>query len=377
MRAAQLRAVILKELRQALRDRRMALVLFMAPILQLTLLGFAVDLDVKHVPFVVVDPRPSETARALVAGLDASDVFDLVGYVDDPERALVRGDAKLAIVFPASIARAEVHGDDTRVQVLVDGSDPVVAQLAMTGLSLYFQAQGFGALAAQRDAQSARVGRALALGVPMPEPRVLYNPELRSSVYMVPGVVATVLLLVTTLVTAMGIAREKELGTIEQLLVTPMAPSTLLLGKTLPFAGLGVIIGGLVLAVGTNLFDVPVRGSLVPVFVGMAAYLMSTLGVGVFISTLARNQQQAILGGFFFVMPAILLSGFMSPVDNMPPLIQQLTLLNPVRHYVELLRAVLLKGAGFADLVRPLSALVAFGVAILALGAARFRKQLA
>jgi len=156
-----------------------------------------------------------------------------------------------------------------------------------------------------------------------------------------------------------------------------MRPVVLLLGKTLPFALIGIVVAGLVLAVGTNLFDVPVRGSLLAIGVGTVLYLMSTLGTGVFISTVTRTQQQAIIGGFSFLMPAILLSGFMSPVENMPAWVQPLTAINPVRYYVEILRAALLKGAGFVDVWERLLALLAFGVGILALASLRFRKRLA
>jgi ABC-2 type transport system permease protein len=194
---------------------------------------------------------------------------------------------------------------------------------------------------------------------------------------MVPGVASLVLLVVTTVVTAMGIAREREVGTIEQLLVTPIRPVVLLLGKTLPFALIGLVVAGLVLSVGTNLFDVPVRGSLAAIFVGTVLYLLSTLGAGVFISTVAQTQQQAILGSFFFLLPAILLSGFMTPIENMPAWIQPLTWINPVRYYVEILRAGLLKGAGFAELRFQLGALTVFGVAILGISALRFRKRVA
>lgn len=226
------------------------------------------------------------------------------------------------------------------------------------------------------QAMAFRSGRALRLPSVEIKVRTLYNPSLKSPIYMIPGVAAVVLLIVTTVVSAMGIARERELGTIEQLLVTPLRPTVLLLGKMLPFAGIGLVTAGMVLGVGTTIFHVPVRGSLVVVFVATLLYLMSTLGVGVFISTVARTQQQAILGGFFFILPAILLSGFMSPIENMPDWIRTLAAINPVRYYVEILRTSLLKGAGFVDLFRPLLALLFFGAGILGLGALRFQKRI-
>jgi ABC-2 type transport system permease protein len=193
---------------------------------------------------------------------------------------------------------------------------------------------------------------------------------------MVPGVAAMILLIVTTIVTAMGLAREREVGTMEQILVTPLRPAILLLGKCLPFALLGLILVPAILTVGSYLFDVPIRGSLALIFTATLLYLMTTLGTGVFISTISKSQQQAILGGFFFLMPAILLSGFMTPIENMPWWIRPITYVNPVRYFVEILRGCLLKGAGFSEMAPQLIALAAFGLSILTLSTLRFRKQL-
>ena len=207
-------------------------------------------------------------------------------------------------------------------------------------------------------------------------PRILYNPRLKSAMYMVPGVAAMVLLVVTTIVTAMGIARERELGTMEQILVTPLRPWVLLLGKCLPFALIGLVEVWAILTVGSYLFDVPLRGSFVLITVATFFYLFTTLGAGILISTVSRSQQQAILGGFFFMMPAILLSGFMTPIENMPSWLRPLTLLDPVRYYLAILRACLLKGAGFADVRRELVSLAVFGTALITLSSLRFHKRL-
>jgi len=287
-----------------------------------------------------------------------------------------RGEASVAIVVPRGYARRVTEGNPTQVQVLVDGTDSVRAQVTLNTALRYLQREGLR-LAQARLAQAAAL-QGLQPGWPTIrlEPRIYYNPRLRSPIYMVPAVAAVTLLVVTTIVTAMGLAREKEMGTVEQLMITPMRPLVLLLGKTLPFALIGLVVGGVVLAVGTHLFDVPVRGSLAVIFLGMVLYLMSTLGVGVFVSTIARTQMQAILGGFFFLLPAILLSGFMSPIEYMPRWIQPLTYLNPVRYIVEILRAGLLKGADITDLWFQLVALAVFGGTILGLATLRFRKQM-
>jgi ABC-2 type transport system permease protein len=373
MSPAALFAVVRKELRQAFRDKRMAFLLIVTPVIQLTLLGFAVDLDVDRVEAVVIDRDASPESRRLTRGLFADRTLEIVAEGGAPGAALMRGDAKIELVIPAGFAKDLAAGRSAQVQVLVDGTDPVVAQVAATASELYLRSRGAAELRARAEAHGiqARGGGIEA------RPRIFYNPRLQSSLYMVPGVAAVVLLIVTTVVTAMGIARERELGTIEQLLVTPISPRALLLGKTIPFASIGLVVAGLVLATGTHLFDVPIRGSLAALLAGTLAYLTCTLGVGIFVSTIARTQQQAMLGGFFFLMPAMLLSGFMSPIDNMPPVIRALTWLNPVRHYVALLRAVLLKGATLDDLLVPLGMLLAFGTAILTLASLRFRKRLA
>lgn len=367
----ELRAVMTKEIRQTLRDPRMFGVLLVAPILQLTLLGFAVNLDMREIPVAVMDLDRTPTSRALVDALSAQDTFAIVGATDDPAGALERGEARVVFVLPLGL------GESTRaVQVLIDGSDPLVAQVAVNAARQLIESRGLAVLAERAQTIAHLTGVARSRGSLVPAPRVLYNPRLESAQTMIPGVAAMVLLVVTTIVTAMGIAREKELGTIEQLLVTPIRPTTLLLGKTLPFAGIGMITAGLVLAVGTHLFDVPIRGSLGVLALGVALYLLTTLGAGVLISTIARTQQQAILGAFFFVMPALLLSGFMSPIANMPGWVQTLTWVNPVRHFVALLRAVMLKGADLTDLAQPLIIMAVFGVSMQLLAASRFRKQL-
>jgi ABC-2 type transport system permease protein len=370
----QLLSVMKKEVRQTFRDKRMASVLIVAPVLQLTLLGFAVDLDVDRIPTAVVDRDRTRESRELIRGFLADGTFAFSEDVREPDLPLLRGDAKVVVVIPEGLAKDLAKGRSAEVQVLVDGSNPIVAQAAINSSIAYFRLRGLN-LALERIAasplQTVRPGSIDA------RPRILFNPRLRSTTYMVPGVAAVVLMLVTTIVTAMGIARERELGTIEQLLVTPMRPSTLLLGKTIPFALIGLVVAHLVIAVGTNLFDVPIRGSLLAFLVVSLVYLMTTLGAGILISTLAKTQQQAMLGGIFFILPAFLLSGFMSPIDNMPEWVQLITWINPVRHYVEALRAILLKGSGVVDIARPLGVLVVFGAVILTLASLRFRKRLA
>ncbi|MBN1608217.1 MAG: ABC transporter permease [Polyangiaceae bacterium] len=372
-------AVMLKEFRQTFRDRRMVAMLLVAPVIQLILLGFAVDLEVDHIPTVIVDLDRTRESRELGAALVADTTFSLVGYEPDPEQAyryLERGTAATVVVLPVGLARDLVRHSPVTIQVLVDGTDPNRAQVASNAAAQFFAARAM-TTSVDRMAQAlAAQGRTRTLPQIRLLPRILYNPRLKSAVYMVPGVAALVLLAVTTIVTAMGISREREDGTLEQILVTPLRPLVLLLGKCLPFALIGLVDVWATLTVGSYLFGVPIRGSFWVITLATLLYLFTTLGAGIFISTVSQSQQQAILGGIFFFMPAILLSGFMTPIENMPHWLLPLTYLDPVRYYVEVLRGYLLKGSGFADLGQQLGALAAIGVGLITVSALRFRKRL-
>jgi ABC-2 type transport system permease protein len=370
-------AVMLKELRQAFRDKRMAVLLLGAPILQLVLFGYAVDLDVDRIPSVVCDQDRTPTSRRLIAGAFAEGTFAWKQSVSDPARAMDRvreGKAAAAWIVPPGFEKDQQRGTPSTIQVLVDGTDTNRSQAASAAVDQLTLSLSRTMIVQNIEAMPA--ARAMHTPTISPSLRILYNPTLRSATFMVPGLTATILTVVTTLVTAMGIVREKEMGTMEQLLVTPLRPWVLLLGKSLPFALVGMLDVAGILAMGTWLFAVPIRGSLWVIFSGAALYLMSTLGAGVFISTISSTQQQAILGGFMFLLPSILLSGFMTPIENMPAVIQWLTYINPVRYFVEISRSVMLKGAGFSDLYFQFAALGCFGVAILALSALRFKKRL-
>lgn len=373
-------AVMRKELRQTFRDRRMVAILIMAPLIQTVVLGYAVDLDVDAVPTVVCDRDQSPASRALVQEYLAGGTFRLVGRAAEPadaERWLDRGDAAVALILERGLGERLRAGQAASVQVFIDGSDSNRALVAMSASTQFFVGRA-ARLSQERLSWLERLqGRSLAVPRLTLEPRIVYNPRLSSPRYMVPGVAAFLLLLVTTLLTAMGIARERELGTLEQILVTPLSPMALLTGKCLPFAFLGLIdVAGLV-AIGALLFDVPMRGPLWLVFAGTLVYLLTTLGIGILISTVSRTQQQAMLGALFFMLPALLLSGFATPIGNMPGWLQPITYLNPMRYFVEFMRGCLIRGSGLADLWPKLLVLLVFGLSVLGLGALRFRKRLA
>jgi ABC-2 type transport system permease protein len=371
----QLGAVFRKEVRQTVRDRRVMFLLVVAPLIQTVIFGAAVDFDVDQVPAVVVDHDRSDEsrlhARRLLADGTLRRVGDLRG-VEQAERELDDGRAAAALILPGGLAADLAAGRPAEVQVLLDGTDPNRAAVAGAAASRYFGELG-ERLARQRLEARGRPPPAQAVLAP----RVLFNPRLKTAPYIVPGIAGTLLVVVTTLVTAMGLAREREMGTLEQVMVTPIKPLWLLLGKLLPYLIVGCFDVLLLVGVGTWAFGVPIRGSLLVVGAVTLVYLVSTLGIGLLISTVSQTQQQAFLGGFLFMMPAILLSGVMTPIAAMPTWLQLVTFLNPVRHFAEVIRAVLLRGAGFGDVWFQLACLAVLGVGILGVAASRFRTQLA
>jgi len=373
--SVQLRAIMRKEISQTVRDRRIMFMLVVAPLLQTVVFGFAVDFQFDHVPTLVVDHDASAQSRQHVRRLladgtlrDAGRTLELV----EVERRLQTGDAAAALVLPAGLARDFFAQRPAEVQVILDGGDPNRAVVVAGAASRYFG----------ETAEAMVKERLAAHGIAPPPliratPRILFNPSLKTSPYMIPGVMTILLVITTTLVTAMGLAREREMGTLEQVLVTPIRPVLLLIGKMTPFLVIGCFDVLLVLTAGVWIFGVPLHGSLLLVAMGTVLYVLSTLGIGLLISTVSRTQQQAFLAGFLFAMPAVLLSGVMTPIRAMPLWLQFITYFNPVRYYVEVLRAVLLKGAGFVDIWWRLLALLGFGLALLIIASLRFHKRVA
>jgi ABC-2 type transport system permease protein len=369
----QYRAIVRKETLQTVRDRRIMFMLIAAPLIQTILFGFAVDFDVDRVPTVVADLDGSAASREHVRRLLADGTLRGAGAVGsgaEADRRLDDDEAAAAVIIPPEFGEDLAAGRTARAQVVVDGTDPVRSGAAASAAGRFF------AQSAQ-ELTRARVGPH---GAAPPEiqvtPRVLYNPRLKTAVFTVPGILSMLLVVVTTIVTAMGLAREREVGTLEQVLVTPIRPFVLLAGKMTPFVAIGLFDVLLALAAMTWIFDVPMRGPLPTLALGTFFYLCSTLGVGLLISTVSSTQQQGFLGGFLFVLPAALLSGIMTPVSSMPRWLQPITWLNPLRFFADLVRGVLLRGAGTRDLAVPLVALAVFGAATLGLATVRFRRKL-
>jgi drug efflux transport system permease protein len=371
--------VIVKEFLQIRRDRRMIPVIFVAPVVQITLLGFAVNTDVTNVPTVLVDLDRSAASRDVVARFVQSGYFALVGSeerAEDVDRWLVTGEAQLGLVVARGFGAALASGRQARLQAIVDGSDAASANVALGYAGALVQ--GFGA-----QIQLSRLRTLLgATGSRRPgrldlEPRVFYNPDLRSRWFYVPAVLAMILMVMTLLLSAMGVVREKEIGTMEQLIVTPIRPWQLLVGKLAPFAIIGVVQTFLVTAVTVFGFGVPLRGSFLLLLGLTMLFLLSTLGLGLLISTLVQSQQQAMMAAAFGAMvPMIYLSGLIFPIENMPPAIQTVTFAVPLRYYAEIIRGVFLRGSGMAILWPQAVALLTMGIAILTVASLRFRKRL-
>jgi ABC-2 type transport system permease protein len=371
--------VIVKEFLQIRRDVRMIPVIFVAPVVQLILFGFAVNTDVTDVPTVLVDLDRTAASRDLVARFVRSGYFQLVGSEDraaDVDRWLVTGHAQLGLVVGRGFGAALASGGEARLQVIADGSDASSANVALGYAGAL--ARGYGAeiqirrLGELRDTSALRLPGQVEL-----EPRVFYNPDLKSRWFYVPAVLAMILMVMTMLLSAMGVVREKEIGTMEQLIVTPIRPWQLLVGKLAPFAIIGLVQMFLVTAVTVFGFGVPLAGSFTLLLGLTMLFLLSTLGLGLLISTLVQNQQQAMMASAFGAMlPMIYLSGLIFPIENMPPAIQLVTYAVPLRYYADIIRGVFLRGSGIDVLWPQAVALLGMGLAIFAVASLRFRKRL-
>lgn len=356
----------------------MRVLLFVPPMLQLIIFGFAVNLDVEDAHIAWMDMDRTSYSRELRAGFDGSPNFRIVAtpQSEDEVRALLDGGVVQAVVrVMPGFARDIDRQAAAQVQILVDGSNSNTASIVAGYASRVVTSFAARIMARRvpRVVSTAVVPRPPAFQV---QSRVWFNPDLRSRNYYVPGVVVNIITIVTLILTAMAIVREKEIGTMEQLMVTPIQPVELMIGKTLPFAAVGIVQLFFITSMALLVFHVPLRGNLLLLTGCAVAFLMTTLGVGLFISTVSHTQQQAMMGSFFFFLPAFMLSGFAFPIRNMPLVVQALSFLNPVRYFLEIVRGVFLKGTGVDILWPQIVALVVFGFAILTFSALRFHKRL-
>jgi ABC-2 type transport system permease protein len=377
----RLRFLVWKEFLELRKDPKLFGVVIIAPILQLTLLGYAATTDVRDVPVVVADGDRSSSSRELIARFDGSrnfTVLDVVSTVNDVEPYLERGRAWLALSIPSGYGVQVARGIPVTLQVIADGSDS-----NSTTVALGYATSLIGGYA--QELVEARVAAAPPAEEPVrragsiePRIRIWFNPQLESRHFMIPGVLALVLLVVTANLASMAIVREKELGTLEQLNVTPLRRWELIAGKLLPYGAIAMVDVLLVVAVAVFWFEVPLRGSFALLLAMSLLYVMCTLALGLFISTISETQQQAMMTAtFFFLTPMIYLSGFIFPIENMPQVIQAVTYLIPLRYFLVIVRGIFLKGVGLNLLWPQAAALAAWGSIVLALAVSRSRKRAA
>jgi ABC-2 type transport system permease protein len=352
-------------------------IVIVAPILQLFMLAYAATTDIRDVPVVIADADRSAPSREFIDRFTASPHFTVTAVVTSPSEIdayLDRGTAAIAIAVPAGYGQAVEAGQPQTVQIVADGSDANSAGLSLGYASNLIATYGRD-LAARHRPVEMPTGTA---GIIDPRIRVWFNPRLESRDFMIPGVVALLLLAVTTNLSSMGVVREKEIGTLEQLNVTPLGRWELIIGKLLPYGLIGMIEVVLVLSVAVFWFQVPMRGSVWLLLAMSLVYLLTTLGLGLFVSTISATQQQAMMTStFFFLIPMVYLSGFIFPIENMPAVIQPITYAIPLRYFLVIVRAIFLKGVGLETFWREALALLTWGIGILALAIARSSKRLA
>ena len=373
---SRLRSLIRKEFIQIRRDRRTLILVLIIPIMQLFLLGYAATNDVRNVPLAVFDQDRGVEARHLLDAYRAADYFVLsyeAGSDAELRDLLDRGQARVGLIIPPNYTDDIQGGKPARVVFVLDGSDPTVASTALSAAQLIGQAHSTQIL----ESRLMRTGQAAAIQPPVEvSTTVWYNPDLVSTYFMIPGVIGMILFALTSILTASAIVRERERGTIEQLIVTPIRPWELVVGKLLPYVILAFLNAVEVLAIGHYWFHVPIRGSLWLIAGASFLFLLSSLGIGLFASTIANTQQEAMLTVWMLMLPSIFLAGFFFPLEAMPRVLQWISYIFPLRYYLVIIRSLMLKGVGITAFQMDLIALAIFGVVIMTMAALRFRKRL-
>jgi ABC-2 type transport system permease protein len=353
-------AMLRKEFIQMRRDRITLMMMVGLPAVQLALFGYAIRTEVRHLPTVVLDESRSAQSRALVDALRNTGNFDIVGNVrsrDEIKSSVEAGEVRAALIIPPEFANDLKRGKQAQAQVIVDAADPLASTAAINAASLAARAT------------SARAPIEIRV-------RPWYNPALKSSTYIVPGLVGLLLSITLIVITSMAIVRERERGTLEQLVVTPIDKTSLMLGKIVPFALVGYVQMTVILALGRLLFDIPLNGSLILLYALSLAFIVANLGLGLFVSTIAQTQAQAMQLSFFFMLPNILLSGYMFPREAMPEPAQWIGAALPLTYYLKILRGILLRGAGFTRMWQEALVLAVFATAVVSLSVRRFSKTI-
>jgi len=373
---SRLRSLIRKEFIQIGRDKRTLILVLVIPIMQLFLLGYAATNDVRNVPLAVYDQDRGAEARRLLEAYRAAEYFTIAYDVGSEAelRALIDGgQARAGLIIPPRYGDDIQGGRPAQVMFILDGSDPTVASTALSAAQLIGQAYSTQVL----EARLLRRGQATAIQSPVQiGTNVWYNPDLISAHFMIPGVIGMILFALTSILTASAIVRERERGTIEQLIVTPIRPWELVVGKLLPYVILALLNAFEVLAIGHYWFGVPIRGSLWMITAASLLFLLSSLGIGLLASTIANTQQEAMLTVWMLLLPSIFLAGFFFPLEAMPKILQWISYIFPLRYYLFIIRSLMLKGVGLASVREDVLALAIFGVVIMTLASLRFRKRL-
>lgn len=365
----RIKEMIKKEFIELFRDKRMRGIVFMVPLLQLFVFGYAVTTDVNNITTAVYDRDGSPDSRELIRRFAGSGYFKILYYPSsgsEVQELVDRGKVLCALEIEEGFSKDLARGFPTAVQVIVDGTDSNTGTVAGSYASMIITSFG-------RERGKTIAVKPVKVDA---RPRAWYNPDLRSRNYNVPAVIAIMIMLICLLLTSMAVVREREIGTMEQLMVTPLRPIELMVGKTIPFAAIGFFDMLLVTALGTLWFGIPIKGSLLLLFLSTAIYLVSVLGIGLFISTISKTQQQALMATFLYFAPAILLSGFMFPIENMPVLVQYTTYANPLRYILVIIRGIFLKGNGIAVLWPQILSLGVLGLLLLTVSALRFKKKI-
>jgi ABC-2 type transport system permease protein len=374
---ARLIQMLIKEFIQVFRDKRARFILFGPPVVQMLVFGYAATFEIRHVPLAVLDLDHTQESRELVSRFASTEYFDLQRQLTDQAQItdlIDRGEVMVALQIHPGFSETLRKGQTASLQVVVDATNSNTALIAAGYAGQIAQnfAQDY-----QRDRMQ-RVSPRLVERIPRVElqPRPWYNPDLRSRWFFVPGVIGSLTLVLVTTLTAFAVVREREIGTMEQIMVTPIRPVEFILGKTVPFFLIGLLDVALIGTVGTLWFQVPFRGHVSVLFAGTVLFLLCQLGVGLLISTVSSTQQQAMVTSFFFIMPAITFSGFGFPISTMPQWLQQLTYLDPLRYFLVVIRGVYLKGVGTDVLWPQMAGMAVLGAGLLTLSVLRFHKAL-
>ena len=381
----RIKHIIRKEFIQVFRDKRSRILLFLPPLIQLIIFGYAVNMDIRDIRLGIMDLSHSQQSRELIASFAASRYFRIVriiehekGIRDLLDRGTVQGVLRINRDFAKKVKREE----DTAVQLILDGTDSntanLIAQYVTSIVGQYSRALLRDRIDRQlsRQLMAGKVDEVRKVGEVALQQRAWFNQNLVSRLFFVPGVIAMILMLVITMLTAMAIVREKEIGTLEQLMVSPIRPRELILGKSIPFILVGYADMILITLVAIYWFHIPIRGDFSLLFLSASVYLLSALGAGLFLSTISQTQQQAMMTSFFFFLPMVLLSGFVFPIANMPMPIQVITYANPIRYFLVIIRGIFLKGIGLEILWHQLVALAIIGTILLTLSSLRLRKRI-